>query len=329
MHIYVNLIILGLIGVALSAYLSFQELNQNVAFISSLLSFTAFLLITYFLTKKEMEIQFNEILQKVRKKYNLKIHKLKKEHDTTTLERTIRNGTQTLIKNAVDYFKIDNIKNEMGASAAIQNLQLDKYGQIIELLADFSLILPDYEENQRIVQQEIDHQIEIYSFDEKAFAEFLRRIMEKYRVTFNKKLKEKEALNGYRPMKVCPRCAEKAWPNAQLCRYCGHVFESVPSRLEDAENGEVDWNKRGYYFYRSGKYDEAIISFTRAIDLDPSADQAYFNRGILHLKQDNQTMAMDDLRAAAGLGHEKARRVLTAIEMMQTQDGSRQSPFSP
>ncbi len=85
-----------------------------------------------------------------------------------------------------DYFKLENIKNEMGDSAAIQNLQLDKYGQIIELLAEFSMILPDVKENQEIVQEEINHQIIIYLIDENPFALFLQRIMDKYMIALKK-----------------------------------------------------------------------------------------------------------------------------------------------
>lgn len=323
MHIYANLMILALLGVALSAYLSFQEVDRHVSFISIVLSYMVFLLVTHILTKREMEARFADLLARVRKKYRLKIVKLKRDHDTSTLERTIRDGTRTLIKNAVDYFKIDNIKNEVGTSAAIQNLQLDKYGQIIELLADFSLILPDYEENQKIVQQEIYHQIDIYEIDERSFAEFLKRILEKYRVAFQKKLREKEAFESRRESRICPRCAEKVTGNPEICIHCGHAFSTrTPARSADEPPEDTHFIREGIAYYRKQNLNDALRSFTQAIDLNPAADQAYYNRGIIHMKRDDQLQAIDDLKTAARLGHPRARRVLEVLKMMRTQNGN-------
>lgn len=323
MQIYANLMILALLGVALSAYLSFQEVGRHISFISIVLSYVVFLLVTHLLTKRELEARFGELLARVRKKYQIKIVKLKQEHDTSTLERTIRDGTRTLIKNAVDYFKIDNIKNEMGASAAIQNLQLDKYGQIIELLADFSLILPDYEENQQIVQQEIYHQIDIYEIDERSFAEFLKRILEKYRVAYQKKLREKETFESRRESRVCPQCAEKVTGNPEVCIHCGHAFSTrTPARAADESPEDIHYIREGIAYYRQRNLNDALRSFTRAIDLNPAADQAFYNRGIIYMKKDDQIPAIDDLKTAARLGHPRARRVLKVLKMMRTQNGN-------
>ncbi len=343
MHLYGNLMILGLVGVLLAAYLSFQVVSPKVTFLTTALVYLLVLLTTFLLTKKEFEERYTALLGRIKRAYNQKIRKLRREHDTTMLERTIRNGTKTLIKNAVDYFKIDNIKNEMGASAAIQNLQLDKYGQIIELLADFSLILPDHEENRRIVLQEIQHQIAIYQFDERAFAGFLERITEKYQVSFNKKLRERREQTGQDRMKNCPRCAERVQARARGCRHCGHVF--VPSlapvrgaclaiardaSLAAAPGGSAsgaasgaprpEWIDRGHALFQNGKYQEAIDVFTKAIGEDPDAHHAYYNRGIVFLKMDQDARAFEDFSASARMGNQRARRVLEALRMMKTQE---------
>ncbi len=320
MRLYANLVILGLLGVLLSAYLSFQVFDPKVSFVSTVLSYVVILLVTFLLTKKELEQKYGDLLKRIKRKYTLKVRKLKREHDTTTLERTIRNGTQTLIKNAIDYFKIDNIKNEMGSTAAIQNLQLDKYGQIIELLADFSLILPDYEENRRIVQQEIHHQIDIYEIDEKPFAQFLVRILEKYRVTFNKKLREREEQNQSSRMKTCPKCAEKVWPKAMICRHCGHRFVAPSLPSPTVTEGSRDLMKKGRLLFNEGKFKEAVDLYTKVIDADPDAGQAYYNRGIIFLKLDNEVQGIEDLKSAARMGHQKAIRLLEVLRMMKTQD---------
>ncbi|WP_207679375.1 tetratricopeptide repeat protein [Desulfonema magnum] len=256
-----------------------------------------------------MEKKYNEKISSLEKKHDIKISILKKEHDMTTLEKTIRDGTQTLIKNALDYFKLENIKNEMGESAAIENLQLDKYGQIIELLAEFSLILPDHEENKKIVQEEINHQITIYQVDERPFAVFLQRIMGKYIITLNKKLQEKADQRPLRMKKRCPKCAEDVLLEAKVCKHCGHEFKGI-SATSDHSKIASDRVKKGKKLYRSGKYREAIDVFSSAIELKPDSSAAYYNRAIVYYKIGNNQLAKNDLREASYLGHQRAKELL-------------------
>jgi tetratricopeptide (TPR) repeat protein len=290
MNVYSNLILLGVTGIALMAVTSFRLLEPPMAFALAVASYCVFLGLALFNTKTWMEKKHGKEIENLKQTYEKKIRRLKYEHDTATLEKTIRNGTKTLIKNAVDYFKIENIKNEMPPSAAIQNLQLDKYGQIIELLADFSLILPDYEENREIVVQEINHQIEIYEIDEKHFADFLHSVMGKYLLTVDKKIKEK--------MKTRQALSSDSPPE---CDYS-------------------DCIKKGSDQYRAGNFEEAIRMFTRAIDIKPGADQAFYNRGITLKKMNMNEAALEDLKAAASLGHKKAREFLENLKYSSTQE---------
>lgn len=316
MQVYVLFIFLGLIGLFLSLYPTFQFIENNVFYISVTLALIITFSVTFAITKKWLETKYEEMIENLKKNYEKKIRSLKREHDMTTLEKTIRDGTQTLIKNAVDYFKIENIKNEMPPSAAIQNLQLDKYGQIIELLADFSLILPDYQANREIVQQEINHHISIYRVDEKHFAQFLQRIMEKYLITVNKKMKEKKELAVART-RTCPRCAERISAQARQCRHCGAQLTPM---LTVNRKGEISYTKKGYNFYRTGKFAEAVKMFTIAIKNNPKAGHAYYNRGIAYIKLDNHAEAMKDLRVASDMGNQKAKDVLQLIHMMETKE---------
>ncbi len=315
MAVYAVFIILSLTGAAVSGFFFFKVSSPGLSFISTTLSYVVSLLIMLVITKKNSEKEYNSIITGLKEEYKLKISRLKREYDTTTLEKTIRDGTQTLIKNAVDYFKIENIKNEMGKSAAIQNLQLDKYGQIIELLADFSLILPDTAENQEIVQEEINHQIRIYQMDEKNFSQFLQRIMEKYQITVNKKIREKkETVMSARNTKICPRCAEKILIKAMVCKYCGHEFKTVPKITE------ADWLKKGQALYRSGQLQDALSFFSNAVDSNPKSGQAYYSRGVTYEKLGHQARALNDLTTAAQLGHKKAQEIVQQLEMMDTQE---------
>ena len=57
---------------------------------------------------------------------------------------------------------------------------------------------------------------------------------------------------------------------------------------------------------------EALGDFNRAIDIDPANAEAYYERGLVHLFIINNENALDDMRTAARLGHEGARKWLAA-----------------
>lgn len=320
MRIYTQLIFMGIAGLMISVYLPLQIGDKQVSLLSLAILYLMSLSLMFILTKKETEKKYNDILSSLKKKYEDRLSHLKLEYDTITLEKTIRDGAQTLIKNALDYFKIENIKNEMPPSAAIQNLQLDKYGQIIELLADFSLILPDYEENKQIVQKEIHHQIEIYQVDEQPFALFLQRIMEKYIMTLNKKLRERQDMQKQENTKECPRCLGKIQFNAKICKFCRYEFEKPSLPLTTSPLKEKVLSKKGRTSYKTGDFEEAIRIFTVFINLNPKASQAFYNRGMAYYKLDKQAEAVKDLKKAVELGHEKARQFLNLMTLNDTQE---------
>ncbi len=323
MRLYSNAIILGITGTVLLAFTAMRMLEPYIAFSLSVFIYIIFLFIIFANLKVSVEKETGRETGLLKQKYENRIRRLKNEQDTTTLEKTIRNGTKTLIKNAVDYYKIENIKNEMPPSAAIQNLQLDKYGQIIELLADFSLILPDYEENQQIVQQEIRHQIDIFQIDEKAFADFLRSIMDKYLLTVNKKIREMIRQNSLREMKTCPKCKERIPASAKICRHCSYGLTLVVSdKKEKKKKFSVsrEWSKKGKILLQKGRLDEAVIFYTKLIDMDPRAGDAYYARGLAFQKKNDESRAIEDLKTAVHLGHGKAKELLNSITFSRTQD---------
>ncbi|GBC62786.1 Uncharacterized protein DENIS_3763 [Desulfonema ishimotonii] len=309
----ISLVTLGIFAIGVSAYLPFLVPTQVLSSITIIFASAISLLVTFVVTRKWMEEQYDRKLHKLKEENERRIRRLKKEHDTTTLEKTIRDGTQTLIKNALDYFKIENIKNEIGTSAAIENLQLDKYGQIIELLADFSLILPDIKENQKIVEDEITHQIKIYRIDENPFALFMERIMQKYIVTVNKKIKEKHEQDMFENMKTCPACAEKVMPKAKVCKHCGYQFKSIsPSAAQQAI--AMDRVDKGKKLLGQQRYEDALKEFDTAIALKANSAVAYYHRAIVHNKMGRRKKAEADLREASYLGHKKAQQILNTNE---------------
>lgn len=323
MHVYANLAILGVSGIVLLGFQSLKLFDSPVAFALAAGCYLIFLAISFLNTRTWLEKEHDRKIQRLRETYERKIRRLKNEYDTATLEKTIRDGTRTLIKNAVDYFKIENIKKEMKPSAAIQNLQLDKYGQIIELLADFSLILPDYDENRRIVQQEINHQIEIYRIDESLFAEFLRTIMGKYLMTVNKKIRERIALETP-SLKLCPACSAKIPVRASVCRHCGYHLENTVNLVVRAdtpsEETEADSIRKGMESFRQGQLADAAKHFSQAIETNPESADTLFRRGVVLEKMGDANGSLRDLREAARRGNEKARRRLLTLRAEQTQE---------
>jgi tetratricopeptide (TPR) repeat protein len=305
----VVLIAAGLFVVIGAAVMPILVASRYVLIFMVLLASAVGALVAFLVTRQCDEERHGEEVARINEESEGRIRRLKREHDTTTLEKTIRDGTQTLIKNALDYFKIENIKNEIGSSAAIENLQLDKYGQIIELLADFSLILPDVAENQKIVEDEINHQIQIYAVDENHFARFIERILEKYTVTVNKKIKEKNEMDTLEALKTCPECAERVQPKARICRHCGYQFQR-PNQGSFHRAVALQRMANGRKLYDEGNYAEAVRAFDAAIALRSNYALAYYNRAVAQNKLGHRRKAEADLREAAELGHKKAKEIL-------------------
>ena len=61
---------------------------------------------------------------------------------------------------------------------------------------------------------------------------------------------------------------------------------------------------------RSGKTEEALAEFDRAIALDPYNAQALYNRGLLYQGEKQHQLAIDDLTAANGLTPQRAEPLL-------------------
>lgn len=67
---------------------------------------------------------------------------------------------------------------------------------------------------------------------------------------------------------------------------------------------------RGQMLARSGKADEALAEFDKAIDLDPNNAQALNGRGLLHQAEKQHQLAIGDFTAANGLTPQQAEPLL-------------------
>ncbi len=69
---------------------------------------------------------------------------------------------------------------------------------------------------------------------------------------------------------------------------------------------------RGKAHYAKRNFQEALTAFTHAIEENPNAAAAYFDRGVVFTKLGANERAVKDLKSAARLNHQKAQKFLTS-----------------
>ncbi|MFR4039314.1 MAG: tetratricopeptide repeat protein [Butyricimonas faecalis] len=67
----------------------------------------------------------------------------------------------------------------------------------------------------------------------------------------------------------------------------------------------------GVIFHQKGQLSDAIESYSRSIEIDPSNARAYYNRAISKLVIDNYKEALQDLEISKRLGYSKAAEVIS------------------
>jgi tetratricopeptide (TPR) repeat protein len=60
---------------------------------------------------------------------------------------------------------------------------------------------------------------------------------------------------------------------------------------------------RGVVFYAKGQNDLAMKDFNRAIELDPKAGKAYYQRGMIYANQEKYALAVPELKKAKSIGY--------------------------
>lgn len=70
------------------------------------------------------------------------------------------------------------------------------------------------------------------------------------------------------------------------------------------------YNNRGVFHGNLGNHAQAIADFTKVIELDPQNASAYYNRGIAYERLGNKEESLNNIKEAARLGHEGAKRLL-------------------
>jgi len=81
-------------------------------------------------------------------------------------------------------------------------------------------------------------------------------------------------------------------------------------RLVAADPGRVDaYSRRAFVNLKLNRTSQAIVDFSRVIELRPQDSVAYISRGFLHDQQHEQDRAADDFRQACLLGDQGGCRL--------------------
>src|SRR3979411_1166494 len=84
----------------------------------------------------------------------------------------------------------------------------------------------------------------------------------------------------------------------------------VPPKAAVAGNDARAYTTHGEALARSGKTEEALAEFDKAIALDPHNADALYNRGLLYQGEKQHQLAIDDFGAANGLTPQRAEPLL-------------------
>ena len=74
---------------------------------------------------------------------------------------------------------------------------------------------------------------------------------------------------------------------------------SKPTKLiaRDSLDAET-YCERGAVYFESGRYDEAILDYKKAIEMNPKFAEAFYNRGIAYYRKGQDTLAISDYAKA-------------------------------
>jgi len=82
------------------------------------------------------------------------------------------------------------------------------------------------------------------------------------------------------------------------------ISDFIPN--DDASNAAETYFNSGLMAIMREDYDQAMVNFTKAIDLNPKYDDAYVNRGTIYLNKENYDRAIEDYTTAIALNPNEA-----------------------
>ncbi|NQX90855.1 MAG: tetratricopeptide repeat protein [Flavobacteriales bacterium] len=129
---------------------------------------------------------------------------------------------------------------------------------------------------------------------------------------FSKALLEKEkgnffqALENYeKTSEILPEGTDANYNSAYTMKILGNYGEAlylIEDIINESGGDAMDWNLKGNLELFMGDYHEAINSYSRALELDPTYVKARYNRGIAYVLNFQSQFGCPDLQRAADEG---------------------------
>jgi len=113
--------------------------------------------------------------------------------------------------------------------------------------------------------------------------------------------------------------------NAQAYRPNAAVPEEKKEKEESAKKQEKESLKKGAAYLDQDIYDEAIIEFTRVIEINPKDASAYHSRALAYFFQKDYDKAWKDVRKAQNLGYDVGSEFLEELK----QATQKKEPLKP
>jgi tetratricopeptide (TPR) repeat protein len=70
---------------------------------------------------------------------------------------------------------------------------------------------------------------------------------------------------------------------------------------------------RAIYYYKAGRYENALKDFNVIISSNTKDDNAYFNRGETYMKLEEKEKAIEDFKKSSTLGNYRAKAKLREL----------------
>ena len=128
---------------------------------------------------------------------------------------------------------------------------------------------------------------------------------------------------------VCGNCGKAVQQNDKFCTYCSYKIEknetrappSIPTLSEDRVESTtsveaLQYNKKGDDLFDAGNYEDSLVYFDKAIELEPTNGEFWKNKGVSLTKQNKIDEAQECFDKAIELGSKKeVERFLTILQM--------------
>ncbi len=121
-------------------------------------------------------------------------------------------------------------------------------------------------------------------------------------------------------MRYCTKCGTVIGKTASFCPKCGFKLTATDSTAIEVEVTAAKEHRKLALNHRlKDEWDDAIVEYTKAIELDNNFTLAHFERGQIYKLQDNKYEAIADFEKVVGLSNkpetvEAAKRYIEELQ---------------